>query len=237
MPYRQGHLLPPRCLQISGGAAGRRSHPACAPSPCSSDLRCAACGRAVWGMPRRQVGRAGRQRLHIMAKHLASKLMHRWDHADYKLPASSHACVSGCAQLHHVAPALCRLRFGQFLYLNAGPINRQRGRPRGRGPATSANTGSSSSRGSSGRGCMSLLQGELLPSLFSFHPPLIFQASRLPRLCTRLPADGAPPCAAGMLPAMLPGILCCQWRGVNPTGRPPVLVTTCSTGVHMFARA
>ncbi|KAL4437429.1 hypothetical protein ABPG75_004568 [Micractinium tetrahymenae] len=76
-----------------------------------------------------------------------------------------------------------RLRFGHFMYVNAGPLIRQRGRPRGSsssgtGKGVSSGGGSSSSGGGGGgQGCVSLLQGELLPSLFSFQPPLAFQVA------------------------------------------------------------
>ncbi|PRW60831.1 hypothetical protein C2E21_1298 [Chlorella sorokiniana] len=70
-----------------------------------------------------------------------------------------------------------RLRFGHFVYVNAGAMGKWR-RPGRRHRDSTAGDVSASSSSSSPVPLpgVSLLQGTLLPSLFSFHPPLAFQA-------------------------------------------------------------
>lgn len=73
----------------------------------------------------------------------------------------------------YASAVACRLRFGDFVYANAGASGKLRRRRRRQ---TDDTAGSSSSSSPAPLPGVSLLQGALLPSLFSFHPPLAFQA-------------------------------------------------------------
>lgn len=101
------------------------------------------------------------------------------------------AAAGSCPAPPHAAllARACRLRFGHFVFVNTGRMGKRRRRQR-KQAGDEADSGSSTANGSSSSAAsssaassslgplpaVSLLQGALLPSLFSFHPPLAFQA-------------------------------------------------------------
>ena len=81
-------------------------------------------------------------------------------------------CASPALALRAGACHSDRLRHGRVLYVNATGL---RSHGRGRPPSSSSSGDGGGGGTKLRRGSLSLLQGELLPSLYSFHPPLCFQ--------------------------------------------------------------